>query len=256
MSPVTMEINCDLGEGFGRWRVGDDLEVMKHITTINVATGFHAGDPVIMRDTVQAAVELGLQIGAHTGLPDLLGFGRRRMAISPREMRDYTLYQAGALKAFVEAEGGELAHVKPHGIMYFQAWEDDNQAEAVFQAVAELDRNLLVYWYDRKQQPIADRFGITLVPEGFPDLKMDDRGLLVIERAKSTWDPEEVARRAVKMVLEKQIDTVSGSTIPWEAETLCLHGDSPSSPEVLRVVSERLREAGVVLQAKRPPAST
>jgi UPF0271 protein len=253
MNGKVMEINCDLGEGFGRWKVADDRALMKHITTANIATGFHASDPVTMRETVKAAVDHGLQIGAHTGLPDLLGFGRRRLALSPQEMRDYNTYQIGALKAFVEAEGGEVAHVKPHGVMYFQAYEDDELAEAVFAAVAEIDSSMLVYWFDTGQQHLADKYGLTLIPEGFPDLQYDDHGMLVIERVKRSWAPEVVADRAAQITLDGRIETDSGRSIPIEAETLCLHGDSSSSPEVLRAVKERLLAEGVAVRAQRPP---
>ena len=241
----TVELNCDMGEGYGRWKFAPDEELMPHISTANIACGFHAGDPRIMRDTVRKAVELGLQIGAHVSLPDIIGFGRRRMAITPEEMRDNTVYQIGALKAFVESEGGRLAHVKPHGVMYVMAQDDEALGEAVVQAVADVDADLLLYALNGKNAPIARAHGVTLVPEAFVDLHYDRDGELLIERVKESWDPELVAARAIRLVREGVVAANDGTDIDVNRQTICLHGDAANSVEVLRTVRTRLEEDGI-----------
>lgn len=250
-----IELNCDMGEGYGRWQFAPDEELMPFISTANIACGFHAGDPRIMRDTVRKAVDLGLQIGAHVSLPDIIGFGRRRIDMSPAEMRDNTVYQIGALKAFVEAEGGKLAHVKPHGVMYVMAQEDPALGEAIVQAVAEVDRTLLLYALNSKNAPIAKNYGVELVPEAFVDLHYDRDGNLLIERAKESWDPELVAARAIRLVREGVVASKEGPDIPVERRTICLHGDAPNSVEVLRTVRARLEDAGIDVRALVNPNS-
>lgn len=242
---LVIELNCDMGEGYGRWKFAPDEELMPYISTANIACGFHAGDPRIMRETVRSAIAHGLQIGAHVALPDIIGFGRRRMAITPAEMRDNTLYQIGALKAFVEAEGGRLAHVKPHGVMYVMLQDDPELAEAAIQAVAEVDTGLLFYALNDKNVPIAEANGLTLVPEAFVDLHYDRDGNLIIERVKEAWDPELVASRAVRLVREGVVAANDGTDIAVANRTICLHGDAPNSVEELRTVRARLEEGGI-----------
>ncbi len=246
-TPVTVELNCDMGEGYGRWKFAPDEELMPYISTANIACGFHAGDPRIMRDTVRKAVELGLQIGAHVALPDIIGFGRRRIAITPEEMRDNTVYQIGALKAFVEAEGGTLANVKPHGVMYVMAQDDEALGEAVVQAVADVDPALPLYALNDKNAGIAREYGVTIVPEGFVDLHYDRAGNLLIERVKEAWDPEFVAARAVRLVREGVVAANDGTDVAVNRQTICLHGDAPNSVDVLRTVRRRLEEDGIAV---------
>jgi UPF0271 protein len=246
MAPVaTLDVNVDMGESFGRWRLGDDEALMPFISSANIACGFHAGDPGTIRRTVHAAIEHGVQVGAHVALPDLLGFGRRRMSISPADLRDYTLYQIGALKAFVEAEGGTLAHVKPHGALYAMCSADAELAGAVAQATAEVDRGLLLLLLSDDVAAAVQEHGVRLVAEAFVDLDYAPDGSLVIEPVKVAWEPERVAARAVRIALEGVIDAIDGSQLTVRASTVCLHGDSPNAVEVARTVRRHLDASAI-----------
>jgi UPF0271 protein len=240
-----------MGESFGRWQLGDDVSIMPFISSASIACGFHAGDPGTMRRTVHAAVEHGLQIGAHVALPDLLGFGRRRMAVAAEDLRGYVLYQIGALKAFVDAEGGALGHVKPHGALYAMCSADPELAGAVAEATAEVDRNLLLLLLNEDVDEAVRPHGIHLVTEAFPDLDYNADGRLIIEGVKRAWDPERVAQRAVRVAREGVIDAVDGSTFGVGARSVCLHGDAPNAVDVARHVRERLEEAGVAIRPLR-----
>ncbi len=241
----TLDVNVDMGESFGRWQLGDDAAMMPHISSASIACGFHAGDPRTMRQTVRAAVEHGVQIGAHVALPDLLGFGRRRMAVSADDLRDYAVYQIGALAAFVHAEGGELGHVKPHGALYAMCSSDPELAGAVAKATAEVDPELLLLLLNRDVAPAVEEHGVRLVHEAFVDLEYSPDGTLRIEAVKQAWDPERVARRAVRLVREGVVDAVDGSDLSIRAPTVCIHGDAPNAVEIAARVKQALQEAGV-----------
>lgn len=246
MSPTPrIDVNCDMGESFGRWSLGDDSAMMPHLSSVNIATGYHAGDPVTMRRTVEGAVEHGLGIGAHIAFPDLMGFGRRRMVIPPRDLQDYCLYQIGALQAFVQAAGGRLKHIKPHGALYVMASEDPDMAHAIAQATAAVDPSLPLMLLNRGCEDAVAQAGVTLVVEAFPDLAYDDRGKLVIEKSKEAWDPETVARRAVRMAVENKVTSTGGVDLDVEAHSLCIHGDAPNSVDIVRAVRAALASAGV-----------
>ncbi len=251
MPPGTLDINVDMGESFGRWQLGDDAGIMPHVSSVSIACGFHAGDPRTIRQTVRAAVEHHVQIGAHVSLPDLLGFGRRRMAISPDELRDYALYQIGALRGFVEAEGGRLGHVKPHGALYAMCSSDPELASAVAEATAEVDRGLLLLLLNEGVASAVREHGVRLVSEAFPDLEYAPDGTLLIEAVKRAWDPERVAERAVRLAREGVIDANDGSDLDVRAPTACIHGDAPNAVEIARTVKLRLGEAGVQVQQLR-----
>ncbi len=243
--PHTIDLNSDMGEGFGRWQLGNDAELMEVITSANIACGWHGGDPAVMRTTVEMAIEKGVGIGAHVGLPDLLGFGRRRMQVTPDEIYDYTMYQAGALRAFAEAAGGRLQHVKPHGAFYTMSAADEALAGALVRAVNALGGDIVLYGMGEIEPALAAEEGIGYVREGYVDLNYDNNGGLVIERNKGAWDPEEVARRAVRLATKEEVGTIEGNTLPLAAQSICIHGDAPNSGEVARHVRQRLEEAGV-----------
>lgn len=245
MAASVLDINVDMGESFGRWQLGDDTAVMPYVSSVSIACGFHGGDPGTMRRTVHAAVEHGLQMGAHVSLPDLLGFGRRRMAVSPEDLRDYSVYQIGALKAFVEAEGGSLGHVKPHGALYGMCSVDPELAAAIAQATADVDRQLLLLLLNDDVEAAVRERGVTLVREAFVDLEYEPDGKLIIEPVKLAWDPERVARRAVRLAREGVIDAYDGSELRISAPTVCLHGDAPNAVEIARTVRQSLNDAGV-----------
>ena len=241
----TIDLNSDMGESYGRWQLGNDAELMEVITSANIACGWHGGDPAVMRTTVELAVDKGVGIGAHVGLPDLLGFGRRRMQVNPDEIYDYTMYQAGALRAFAEAAGGRLQHVKPHGAFYTMSAADDGLAAALVRAVKSLGDGVVLYGMGEIEPKLAEEAGVGYVREGYVDLNYDNAGSLVIERNKGAWEPEEVARRAVRLATENEVGTVEGGTLPMTVQSICIHGDAPNSGEVARRVRQRLEEAGV-----------
>jgi UPF0271 protein len=225
-----MDLNADLGESFGRWTLGDDAALMPHITSANIAAGFHAGDPHVLRRTVALAVEHGVGVGAHPGLPDLVGFGRRRMAVSPEELYDLIVYQAGAVRAFAEVAGAELRHVKPHGSMYTMVADDDELAAALCAAVADLGVALLM---PPQLASAAASAAIRFVPEGYVDLDYDADGKLILERVKLARDPAETVRRAVEFARA------------GEVESLCIHGDGPNAVELAAAVRAGLEADGV-----------
>jgi UPF0271 protein len=225
-----VDLNADLGESFGRWTLGDDAGLMAHITSANVAAGFHGGDPHVLHRTVALAVEHGVGIGAHAGLPDLVGFGRRRLAVSPEELYDLVLYQAGAVRVFAEAAGAELRHVKPHGAMYSMVADDEELAAALCASVADLGVALLM---PPQLADAAAGAGIRLVPEGYVDLDYDAAGKLILERVKQPRDPGETAERALRFAREGQV------------ESICIHGDGPNAVELASAVRAALEQAGV-----------
>ncbi|MHC1585970.1 MAG: LamB/YcsF family protein [Candidatus Hecatellaceae archaeon] len=243
---LKVDFNADMGESFGRYVLGNDEGLMKYITSANVACGFHAGDPSVMRRTVRLAKQYNVAVGAHPALPDLLGFGRREMKISPEELRDYLVYQVGALKAFAEAEGLKLQHVKPHGALYAMVERDESLAEAAVEAMLEVDGELIfVTEYGTAAYQVAKRKGAKVICEGFADLKYGPDGRWIIERKKEPWKPETVAQRALSMVKEGKIQAVDGSIINIKAETICIHGDAPNAVEIAEAVRRTLEAEGI-----------
>lgn len=239
-----IDLNADCGESFGRWDLGDDGAVMEHVSSVNIATGYHAGDPSTMRATVDLAVERNLCVGAHVAWPDLPGFGRRKMTVPPDQIQDLVLYQLGAIQAFLAAAGGRLGHVKPHGALYVQASSDETIARAVIGAVAEVDPSLPLYFLDSRFAELATDFGVSIVAEGFPDLHYSPEGTLVIEPKKVAWDPDLVGRRAVAMAADHQVEANDGTVLPATVTSLCIHGDAPNGGDVAAGAARHLREAG------------
>ena len=245
--PVKVDLNADMGESFGRWTLGNDTALMPQLTSANIACGFHGGDPHVMRQTVALAIEHGVGIGAHVALPDLLGFGRRRLAVSPQELRDYVLYQAGAMAAFAEAAGGRLQHVKPHGALYTMVQADPELAQAVADAVGEAGDGVILLLAGRAVAEAAERRGVHFVPEGYVDLDYGSDGSLVIERVKQVRDPERTAERALRLVTQGRVPTLDGGELEVEARSICVHGDAPNAPEIAGAIRRRLEGAGVEL---------
>ena len=243
-----IDVNVDMGESFGRWSLGDDASLMPYISSANIACGFHAGDPGAMRRTVASAFEHNLQIGAHVALPDLLGFGRRAMKISPADLTDYCIYQIGALAAFVAAKGGRLAHVKPHGALYAMCAQDAELMEAVARATGEVDSQLVLLALRDDHAAAVERHGVRLVTESFVDLDYDADGNLIIEAVKQAWDPEKVAERAVRVARERKVAKTDGSDLEVDSPTICLHGDAPNALDVARTVKERLDGEGIAVK--------
>ena len=244
---LKVDLNADMGESFGRWRLGDDAALMPHLTSANIATGFHGGDPHVMRRTVALALEHGVGIGAHVALPDLLGFGRRRMAVSAAELRDYVLYQAGAMAAFAEAAGGRLQHVKPHGALYAMVQGDPELAQGVADAIAELGGGVILLLAGKTVADAAKAAGVPFGPEGYVDLDYAGDGSLVIERVKQVRDPETMAAKAVRLVTEGKVRTLDGTDLELEARSICVHGDAPNAPEIAGAIRRALEAAGAAL---------
>lgn len=249
-----LDINADVGESFGRWRLGDDDGLLRYVTSANVAAGFHAGDPSTMAAVVRVAKRLGVQVGAHPGLPDLLGFGRRGMAITPDEAADYCLYQLGALTAIAAREDVPVRYVKPHGALYGLAAKEPSIAAAIAEAIRSTDPGLYLLLMDGPGAASAEQSGIRVLREAFVDVDYREDGSLIIERVKTERDPEEVAERAVR-VARGSITTLSGRELPVIADSICIHGDVGNAVSVARRVRERLDAEGIPVSAMDPHGS-
>ena len=245
----TIDFNCDMGESFGMYKMGFDEEVIEHITSANIACGFHAGDPMWMRHTVRLAEERGVAVGAHPSFPDLQGFGRRTMKVDPDEAMNDVIYQIGALQAFTGGKG--LQHVKPHGAMYNQAVNDEALARAICGAILAVDsRLILLALAGSRWVTIADDMGLRVAREIFADRALNADGTLV-SRSKDgsvVHDIDEVARRSLRMVTEGKATAITGEEIDVQADSLCLHGDTPGAVEMARAVRRELESAGVAIR--------
>ncbi len=248
----SVDLNCDLGEWSGHDQVGDAAQIVSRITSANVACGYHAGDPSVMRTTVRLSLAHGVAVGAHPGFPDREGFGRRTRQVSPDEVEDLVLYQIGALSGIVAAEGGRLTHVKGHGALYNMASVQAPIAEAVARAVKAVDRRLVLFGLSGSCVLAAGRAaGLVVASEVFADRAYLSDGTLV-PRSKAgavLYEPSAVVERAVAMVTEGLVTAVSGEVIPVVADTLCVHGDTPNAVELVTRLRSGLATAGVEVAA-------
>lgn len=241
-----IDFNCDMGESFGMYKMGYDEEVIKYITSANIACGFHAGDPMWMRHTVRLAEEHGAAIGAHPSFPDLNGFGRRNMAATPEEVRNDVTYQVGALTAFTKEK--KLQHVKPHGAMYNMAVNDEGLATAICEAILEIDSNLILLALSGSQWvKIAEDMGLRVAREIFADRALNPDGTLVSRSKPGSviHDINEVVERSLKMVTEGKATAINGDEVEVQADSLCLHGDTPGAVEMAQALKKELEAAGV-----------
>jgi 5-oxoprolinase (ATP-hydrolysing) subunit A len=247
---IQIDLNSDLGESFGRWTLGDDEQVMQSITSANVACGYHAGDPGVMRETVRKARDMGVAVGAHPGFPDLAGFGRRNMAASPREVEDFVLYQIGALAAIAAAEGVRLQHVKAHGALYNMAIRDRPLADAIAHAVVSFDPSLILFGLPGTELLRAgEAAGLQVAAEGFADRSYEADGSLTPRNRPGAviHDAAEVVARAVRMARVGTVTASDGRDIPMRIQTICTHGDTPGSHELTRLLREGLEREGIVV---------
>ncbi len=247
---IEVDLNSDVGEGFGNYTIGNDEEIMKYITTANVACGFHAGDPCVMRKTVELAKRNGVVVGAHPGFPDLMGFGRRVMRISDDDAWSYIIYQVGALKAFVEAAGLTLHHVKPHGALYSVLTTDEQLSRVVAEAILKIDPGLPVYFPAPLSQAfprIAKEMGLRVVGEVNADTDYTPDGAVVVQRAKHALDPEVARKKVRKFIAEGTVTATNGKDIRMEAESICIHGDTPNAIDVVKAVRDELKKAKVAI---------
>lgn len=241
-----IDLNCDLGESFGPWKMGLDDQVMRYITSANVACGWHAGDPMVMNTTIKLAKELGVAVGAHPGYPDLMGFGRRHIRCSVEELKNYVIYQLGALDAFCRVHGQKLTHVKPHGKLYLDCLDRESQSRAIAEAVCSFNSELIyVAFAGRRGQVmrrVAKDVGLQVAFEAFPDRAYTADGVLVPRGTPGAVviDPKEVADRALRVAQEQKMRTVDGTVVDLEAQTLCVHGDTPTALELVRSIRETL----------------
>lgn len=237
---MALAINCDMGEGFGLYRCGDDAGIMPFITLANVACGFHASDPTVMHKTVRLAKQHGVRVGAHPSLPDLQGFGRREMRMDPKELTDCLIYQVGALKAFLDAEGMALNHIKPHGALYGMAARSEEIANAICDA-ADVFKVPLLGMARTKHEEIYTKRGFKFIPEFYVDLDYDKDGKLIITREHVAWDPELAAKRTLRAITEKKVKTIDGNDIPMVADCICVHSDTPGAVAVAKAVKEAIK---------------
>lgn len=238
-----VDLNCDLGESFGNYKIGVDEEILPFVTSANIACGFHAGDPAVMHKTVKLAIEKEISIGAHPGLPDLVGFGRRNMNISPEEAYDMVIYQVGALNAFVKAEGGKMQHVKPHGALYNMAAENQMLAEAIAEAIYKVDSQLILFGLSgSKLIKAGENVGLRTASEVFADRTYQGDGSLTPRTDKDALitDSNAAIKQVIKMVREGTVLCQQGFDIPIKADTICIHGDGAHALAFAQEINKQL----------------
>lgn len=246
------DLNADLGESFGTWSKGADEDIIPLVTSANIACGIHASDPCIMKHTVELAIKHHVAIGAHPGYPDLVGFGRRSMALSPREIYAYVLYQIGALDAFCKAGNTSLHHVKPHGHLYNRSAQEYDCADAIAAAVADYDQNLILFGLAGSNSiEAAHKYGLKTAQEFFADRSYTSSGTLVprTEPGACIKDSKVALLRTIRAVQEGVVKSISGEDIKVRADTVCLHGDSLSALEFARTLRQGLIDAGITVRS-------
>ncbi|MEH7524045.1 5-oxoprolinase subunit PxpA [Bacillus sp. JJ1503] len=242
-----VDLNCDMGESFGLYELGNDEEMMQYITSANIACGFHAGDPHVMRKTIELAKKYDVGIGAHPGFPDLLGFGRRYMTCTPSEIKDYVMYQVGALREFCAAAKVNIQHCKPHGALFMKAAEDKALARAILETLHDIDPEMIIFALNQSELfEEAIKMGVPVAKEAYSDREHTESGSIVLTRKGSAiTDYEAMAQRVVRMVKEERVITHDGKDTPIKAETICIHGDTPGAPILAKKIVEALKASGV-----------
>lgn len=243
-----VDLNSDLGESFGAYTIGMDSEILKYVSSANVACGYHAGDPLVMEKTVKLAKEAGCAVGAHPGYPDLVGFGRRNLAATPAEVKAYVKYQLGALLAFTGSNGVAMQHVKPHGAMYNMAAKDEKLAAAIAEAIAEVDNRIILLGLANSKMLTAGKAaGLKVASEVFADRAyLEDGNLVPRSQPGAVIHDKDVAiARTVRMVTEGTVETVTGKVIEIKADSICVHGDNPSALVFVENIRKKLEESGV-----------
>jgi UPF0271 protein len=249
-----MDLNCDMGEGYGPWRMGRDEEIMPFITSANVACGAHAGDPNVMHATLRLAREHGVAVGAHPGYPDLIGFGRRNLPLDPAEVERWVLYQIGALYAIARSEGVDLSHVKPHGALYNAAAKQRPLADAIVRAVKAFSHGLPLYCPPNSQMHVAaSNLGVKVIREGFADRAYEPNGSLTDRSIPGSVhaSPERAAQQALQFT-QGRVQCRDGSLLTIEVDSICVHSDTPGAPEIVRAVRAAFEEKGIRIA---PPGS-
>lgn len=243
-----VDLNCDMGEGFGAYKMGNDAEILEFVTSANIACGFHAGDPATMRKTVRMALNKNVGIGAHPGLQDLAGFGRRNISITPQDAYDLTVYQIGALSGFVQAEGGRLQHVKAHGALYNMAAKNAALSEAIAEAVYKIDPELILFGLSGSELiKAAKKIALRTASEVFSDRTYQLDGTLTprTEPNALITETETALQQVIRMVKENKVQTLQKEDVALQAETVCIHGDGVAALEFASALSTSLRESGI-----------
>lgn len=243
-----VDLNCDLGESFGPYKIGMDEDILKFITSANIACGFHAGDPAVMRKTVKLALENKAAIGAHPGLPDLVGFGRRNMSVSPQDVYDMVVYQVGALSAFVKAEGGKMQHVKPHGALYNMAAKDQGLSQAIAKAIYKVDSQLILFGLSGSELIKAgEDMGLRTASEVFADRTYQKDGSLTPRTREDALitNSEDAIAQVIKMVIEGKVHCQQGFDIPIKADTICIHGDGVHALTFAQEINKQLKACNI-----------
>jgi len=247
-----IDLNCDMGESFGVYKLGIDEEVIKLISSANIACGFHAGDPNVMDETVRRAKEHGVGVGVHPGFPDLLGFGRRDMDVSKKDLMNMIIYQIGALEIFCHKHGVPLQHIKPHGNMNNMCDHNKDMATHIVDAVLEVKPDLPIYVKPSSQlHRVAEEKGLPFILEVYADRAYNHDLTLVSRKIPGAviTDPHAVADQAVKIVTEGKVTSITGEDIPLSGETICVHGDTPSQLELIKLLRAKLANAGVTISS-------
>ncbi len=247
-----VDLNCDLGEGFGSYSIGNDEGILELVTSANIACGYHAGDPMIMNRTVALALKNNVAIGAHPGFPDIMGFGRRYMAITPQEAKAYVMYQLGALQAFVTAHGGVIQHVKPHGALYNMAATDYMLARGIAEAIYDVNPQLIFVGLANSMMiKAAEELGLRAASEVFADRAYSKDGNLVARGISGAviHDKDLCIRRAIEMVKNKSVTTIEGEVLTIAADTICIHGDNPTALDFVAALRETAEEQGIAFKA-------
>lgn len=251
-STATIDLNCDMGESFGAYSIGSDREMCAYITSANIACGFHAGDPMVMERTVSYCIEAGVEVGAHPSVPDLVGFGRRVMAITPDQLRTDFIYQISALRGFVEAQGRTLQHCKAHGAVYNQAVNDMELARAIAAGVNAVDPPIiLVVLAGSRWVEIGEELGLKVAHEGFADRAYNEDGTLVSRSRPGAvlHDPKTVAERVIQMVTEGKLQAITGKQVEFpRIDTICMHGDTPGAVDLAKAVRKEIEVQDVGIE--------
>lgn len=246
-----IDLNCDLGESFGNYKIGMDEEVIPLISSANVACGYHASDPIVMQQTIAMTKKFGTAVGAHPGFPDLMGFGRRNLSVSPAEAKAYTLYQLGALDAFCRTQGVKLQHVKPHGALYNMAAKDYELARGICEAIYEFDKDLIVLALSGGQLIRAGQdIGLRTALEFFSDRAYEEDGTLVNRRKEGAviTDENEALARVVRMIKENKLTAITGKDISIKADSVCVHGDGVKALEFVEKIREKLTDEQIAIK--------
>ena len=249
---VQVDLNSDLGESFGRYTLGEQQEILKYVTSANVACGFHAGDPRVMRETVKLAIANGVRIGAHPGLPDLIGFGRREMDITAQEAYDMVVYQIGALQAFLDIQKEKMQHVKPHGALYQMASKDKKIAQAIAQAVYDVSPSLVLFALaDSELSRAGEELGLVTAHEVFADRTYQSDGMLTSRSQDDAMitDQELSAEQVIKMVKEGKVLSQQNTEVSLQADTICIHGDGDNAVAFAKYLTESLKQNNIEITA-------